>query len=105
MAAGTKNETSLNQTLPSRNSSKSERTLLDGAASMPGVEQEKTKSKSSSQRSLAGAKSVSDLEAQRSFDLAQKPENGAEKQDPNLVRISYSHINGTFMLIVFLDHL
>lgn len=77
---------SLSQNLQSRNSSKSERTLLSGTPMILGAEKDKMSSQSSSQHSLAGDKSESDVEAQRSFDAPQPTRSAAEKQDPNLVK-------------------
>jgi hypothetical protein len=79
------NSNSISQNLPSRNSSKSDRTLMDGAAMAQAGEEEKVLSESSSQRSSRVAKRESDLEAQSPFDIPLKTENAGEEQDPYLV--------------------
>lgn len=85
--AATQNEIPLNQSLQS---SKSERTLLDGTRTMLEV------SESSSQRSSTGAKNESDLEAQSAFDLPRSN----EKQDLNFVSMSSNFVH-VEVLIVF----
>lgn len=86
MAAAHLRENPLAQNLQSRNSSKSERTLLDGTIKMAGAEQDKIASESSSQRSLTGAKNDSDVEAQSRFESPEPNEKTVENQDLNLVR-------------------